>query len=189
MVSSEEADEVLVERVGKGDRLAASTLIMRHSDKVMAICYRMLGERSVAEDAVQETFLKLWKNASKWSPQGALFRTWLYRIAMNTCLDRLRKGGREAPEEAAPEQVDPAIPADQALMSDERAGTVKAAVDQLPERQRQAIILCHFEEVSNIEAAEVMEVSVEAVESLLARGRRALRKALDPLRPDLLAGE
>lgn len=144
----------------------------------MAICYRMLGERSAAEDAVQETFLRLWTNAHQWRPQGAKFSSWLIRVAMNQCLDRLRRSGREAPEDAAPERADDAPAADERMEADEQAVVVRAAVAGLPERQRQAIILSHYEEMSNIEIADIMETSVEAVESLLGRGRRQLRVQL-----------
>ncbi|HXI86704.1 MAG TPA: sigma-70 family RNA polymerase sigma factor, partial [Parvularculaceae bacterium] len=161
---------------------------LRHTDRIFGACYRMLGERSAAEDAAQETFLRLWKSAERWRPQGAKFETWLYKVAMNVCLDRLRKRGRELPEEAAPEMVDGALRADEAMMADERAQAVQAAIDGLPERQREAIVLCCYQELSNIEAAKVMEVSVEALESLLARGRRALKDALLPRREELLEG-
>lgn len=188
MAGGEESDESLVARAGRGDRAAASALVLRHTDRIFAACYRMMGERAGAEDAAQETFLKLWKHAGAWRPQGAKFETWLYRVAMNACLDRLRKRGREAPEEAAPEQADSALRADESLAAQERANAVKAALDALPERQRLAIALCHYQELSNIEAAEVMEISVEAVESLLARGRRSLRAALAGQRDELLEG-
>ena len=154
----------------------------------MGVCYKMLGERSAAEDAAQETFLRLWKHAGRWRSKGAKFETWLYRVAMNICLDRLRKRGREAPEEAAPEQVDQALRADAALMADERRAKVEEAIAELPKRQRMAITLCHYQELSNIEAAEIMEASVEAVESLLARARRSLRDKLLPSKDELMEG-
>ena len=188
MTVSQDPDEALVRRAGAGDRLAASTLVLRHTDKIMALCYRMLGERASAEDAVQETFLKLWKNAASWTPKGAKFQTWLYRVAMNVCLDRLRKSGREAPEEAAPEQIDASPSADGVMIEAEQASVVKAALDGLPERQRQAIVLCHYQELSNGEAADIMGASVEAVESLLSRARRALRAKLAPMREELMEG-
>lgn len=188
MRSDVDSDEALVTRAGRGDRTAAGELILRHSDRVMGVCYRMLGERAAAEDAAQETFLKLWRNAAKWEPRGAKFSTWLYRVASNVCLDRLRRGGREAPEEAAPERIDDAPHADERLMAADRAAAVHAAIAQLPERQRLAIALCHYEELSNIEAAAVMETTVEAVESLLGRARRGLRRTLAPMREELLEG-
>ena len=154
----------------------------------MGACYRMLGERSAAEDAAQETFLRLWKHAARWRNEGAKFETWLYRVAMNICLDRLRKSGREAPEEAAPEQIDHEPRADAKMIEADRRRIIEDALARLPERQRLAITLCHYQELSNIEAASVMEVSVEAVESLLSRARRALRKTLSPAREELLQG-
>ncbi len=175
-------------RAGRGDRVAASALVLRHTDKIMGACYRMLGERAAAEDATQETFLRLWTHAGSWRDTGAKFETWLYRVAMNICLDRLRKRGREAPEDAAPEQIDGTLRADQAMVEDERRAAVQAAVDALPDRQRLAVTLCHYQELSNIEAAAIMEASVEAVESLLARARRTLRARLTPARTELMEG-
>ncbi len=153
---------------------------------IYAACYRMLGSRPAAEDAAQETFLRLWRNAAKWKPQGAKFETWLYRVAMNYCLDQLRKRKREAPEEAAPERADPADRQDQTVFAAERRFAIDEALAQLPERQKLAITLCHYQELSNIEAAEIMEISVEALESLLARGRRALKQSLAPMREHLM---
>lgn len=188
MAFGEDSDEALVARAGRGDRAAASTLVLRHTDRIFAASYRMLGERAGAEDAVQETFLRLWKNAARWKPQGAKFQTWLYKVAMNVCLDKLRKRGREAPEEAAPERADASPGADEQLISEERRAAVDSALAELPERQRLAITLCHYQELSNVEAATVMEISVEAIESLLARGRRALRDALFMRRGELMEG-
>ncbi len=153
---------------------------------IYAASYRMLGSKHAAEDAAQETFLRLWRHAGKWKPQGAKFETWLYRVAMNICLDQLRKKKREAPEDAAPEQADSADRQDQAIFLRERRFAIDEALEKLPERQRMAITLCHYQELSNIEAAEIMEVSVDALESLLARGRRALRDALAPMREHLM---
>lgn len=153
---------------------------------IYAASYRMLGSKHAAEDVVQETFLRLWRHASKWKPKGAKFETWLYRVAMNICVDQLRKTKREAPEEAAPERADGADRQDQTLFLSERRFAIDEALEQLPERQRMAITLCHYQELSNIEAAEIMEVSVDALESLLARGRRKLRDLLAPMREHLL---
>ncbi len=180
-----DSDEALVKRAGEGDRQAASFLVARHTDKIYAVCFRTLRNRAAAEDATQETFLRLWVNASKWRPQGAKFETWLYRVAMNICLDQLRKTKREAPEEAAPERADSAPRQDDALLAGEKRLAVDEALETLPARQRAAISLCHYQELSNIDAAEVMGVSVEALESLLARGRRALRDRLMPMRESL----
>lgn len=181
-----ESDEALVRRAGAGDRTAAGALVERHAKMIYAASYRMLGSKAAAEDAAQETFLRLWKNAASWKPQGAKFETWLYRVAMNVCLDQLRRRRREAPEEAAPERADPADRQDQVLFAAERRFAIDEALARLPERQRLAVTLCHYQELSNIEAAEIMAISVDALESLLARGRRALKESLAPLREHLL---
>ena len=184
----EDSDADLVRLAGRGDRIAASALIVRHADKVLAVCVRMLGNRAAAEDATQETFLRLWKNADRWEPKGAKFETWLIRIAMNYCLDQLRKSGREVNTEEMPEPVDPAPRQDDYMLQQDRQRTVDEALAVLPTRQRQALILSYFQELTNIEGAQIMDVSVDAFESLLSRGRRSLRKKLDPVGLTILSG-
>ena len=100
---------------------------------IYAASYRMLGSKAAAEDAVQETFMRLWRHAAKWKPQGAKFETWLYRVAMNICLDQLRKTKREAPEDAAPERSDSADRQDQKIFAAERRFAIDEALDKLPE--------------------------------------------------------
>lgn len=190
MSVSDESDEELAGRAGRGDRAAAGALVARHADRIFATCYRMLGERAAAEDAAQETFVRLWKHAGRWRPQGARLEAWLYRIAMNICLDMLRRRRRfvSAPETSLLERVDDAPSALEHLEANETRAAVATALAALPERQRAAIVLCHYQELSNIDAAAALGVSVEAVESLLARGRRAMREKLLLQRSDLLEG-
>ena len=174
-------DAELVARVGRGDRAAAQALMARHLPKMLALARRMLTDRAEAEDAVQETFLRLWTNAARWRPGQAKFETWLYRVTLNQCYDRLRKKPA-ASLEAAAHVPDAGPPPDAGLDDAAVAAEVEAALGQLPERQRAAILLCHYQERGNIEAAEMLGVSVEALESLLARGRRTLRMKLAHLR-------
>lgn len=188
MHDGEHSDEALAARAGRGDRLAAGALVVRHTDKIFAASFRMLKNRAAAEDVTQETFLRLWKHASGWRSQGARLETWLYKVAMNLCIDHLRRGQREAPEAAAPERADPAPPADDAMAAIERRREVEAAINALPERQRMAITLSHYQELPNDETAEILGISVEAVESLLARGRRALKERLMARRAELMEG-
>ena len=174
-------DAELVVRAGKGDRAAAQALMARHLPKLLALARRMLHDRTEAEDAVQEVFLRLWTHAARWHPGPAKFETWLYRVAMNQCFDRLRKKPTVALEAAA-QVADPGPRPEERLERAELAVQVASALDELPERQRAAILLCHYQECGNIEAAEMLGVSVEALESLLARGRRTLRTKLAYLR-------
>ena len=125
----------------------------------------------------QETFVRAWKQARAWRPGAAKFDTWMHRVALNLCYDRLRRR-REAPTDTPPEVVDDGPAPDRGLQAMETGERVAAAMGALPDRQREAIVLCHYQELSNIEAAALMGVSVEALESLLSRGRRALRAAL-----------
>lgn len=181
--SDNDVDVELLQRVAAGDQSAARALADRHVGRVLGLATRLLTDPVEAEDVAQEAMLRAWRIASRWDPTGAKFSTWLHRVALNLCYDRLRKR-RTAPLEAAPEPEDP-TPSAQAMMEaqDDRAA-LRAALETLPERQRTAILLRHFEERSNPEIAEALSVSVEAVESLLARGRRALKAALGPQRDE-----
>jgi RNA polymerase sigma-70 factor, ECF subfamily len=182
-VMASDPDRELVARVGRGDRAAAQILVSRHLTKLLSLSRRMLSDAAEAEDAVQDTFLKLWTHAARWRPGGARFETWLFRVALNQCYDRLRKK-RGVSLDEAPEMADPAPGPERALQDAALAGAVQVALDALPARQRAAILLCHYDGRGNGEAAEILGISVEAVESLLSRGRRTLRERLGHLRED-----
>lgn len=173
-------DEALLTRVARGDPAAVRALVARKLPRLLALGQRMLGEVSEAEDVAQETFVRAWKNAGTWKPGGARFDTWLHRVALNLCYDRLRRR-REVTVDALPELQDEGPAPDRGLQADDVGRRVAAAMGALPDRQREAVTLCHYQELSNIEAAALMEVSVEALESLLSRGRRALRVALSDM--------
>ncbi|MBI1339548.1 RNA polymerase sigma factor [bacterium] len=180
-------DGDLVRRVGEGDRRAAAELVRRHLPRMVGLARRMLGDASEAEDVAQEVFLRVWKHAAKWKPGQAKFETWMHRVAMNLCLDRLRRGSRNGGEVPA-DLPDEHASTTRALDVEQRRERVQRALDQLPERQRAALVLCYYQEKSNIEAAEIMDVSVEALESLLSRARRALKSGLAAERAELLNG-
>lgn len=185
------SNDALVLLFGRGEGAAAGILIARLGPKVLGVATRMLkGDRADAEDIVQEAFLRLWKRAPDWDAGGAAqVGTWLCHVASNLCIDRLRKSRRNAPLEDAAEPADPAPSADARLQAGERMAALDAALATLPERQREAVILRHIEGFANPEIAAVMEISVEAVESLVARGKRALTLALAPQREELSHGE
>lgn len=170
-------DQDLVVRVGRGDRAAVQALIARKLPRMLALARRMLGDPVDAEDVAQEVFLRAWRQARTWKPGAARFDTWLHRVALNLCYDRLRRR-REEPMAEPPEQVEPGASAEQRLQDEQLGRRVDAALARLPPRQREAIVLCHYQGMSNIDAAALMEVSIEALESLLSRGRRALRAML-----------
>ncbi|WP_291221670.1 RNA polymerase sigma factor [Dokdonella sp.] len=168
----------LVARVGRGEGHAARTLVSRKLPRLLALAQRMLGDRSEAEDVAQECMLRVWQRASAWRPGVARFDTWLHQVALNLCHDRLRMRRRTHPDAEVPDRIDPDPLPEQRIAADERGKRVEEALHALPERQREAIVLQHFQGLSNQEAAAAMEISVEALESLLSRARRNLRQQL-----------
>ena len=187
MASSADPDEDLVRRVGGGDPAAIQALMARKLPRMLALAQRMLNDAAEAEDVAQEAMLRAWKQAPRWTPGKARIDTWLHRVALNLCYDRLRRR-REIATDTPPEQVWDGPSPDRGLLAAETGGRVQLALAALAERQREAIVLCHYQELSNIEAAALMDISVEALESLLSRGRRALRQALADLRPGAEGG-
>ena len=171
-----EADQVLMERVSQGDAQAFQQLVDAGIDRVLAVARRTLGDEAEAEDVAQEVFLRLWRQAEKWQGGRAQVSTWLYRVTVNACIDRLRSRKEETVKDV-PEIVAEATQ-QQTMEEDDLRHTMDAALQQLPERQRLALVLFHYESMSMNAVAEAMDASVEAVESLLARGRRSLKKKL-----------
>lgn len=192
---NEPSDEELIRRAGQGDRLAYADLVRRHLGRVTGLAQRIMGSRADAEEIAQEAFMRVWTKAPNWqstasaagvAPEGtAKFSTWLYRVVVNLCIDRKRRPAHRPMDES----IDPP---DMAPLAPDRIGStqigarVNEAVARLPERQRTALTLCFFEELSNREAAEIMALTPGAVESLLVRARRALRVALAGMAADLL---
>lgn len=184
LASSPAEDDLLMRRYAAGDAGAAAALIAAHAPRVLSLARRMLGEAAEAEDVAQEAMLRLWRAAPDWRAGEAGVGAWLRRVASNLCLDRLRRR-RESPAAEPPDRPDERPAALDRLAQDERAAALRAALAELPERQRLAIVLRHFEERPNPEIAAILETSVEAVESLLARGRRQLAARLIPRRAEL----
>lgn len=182
---TDQTDEALLQRFAQGDRAAARALTLRLTPKVMGHAYRLLGQREEAEDVAQEAMFRLWRVAPAWRAGEAQVTTWLYRVVANLCTDRLRRRGRMAPLDAVPDLPDERGGPAQDMQSRARADALQGALNALPERQRQAVVLRHIEEIGNPEIAEIMQISVEAVESLTARGKRALSAALSSKRDAL----
>lgn len=182
MALTADPDEELVRRVGQGDPAAIQAMVARKLPRMLALAHRMLGDAVEAEDVAQDAMLRAWRQAPRWTPGKAKFDTWLHRVALNLCYDRLRRR-REIPTDTPPERRDEGPAPDRGLMAADVGARVDAALARLPDRQREAIVLCHYQELTNIEAAALMKISVEALESLLSRGRRALRLALADIRP------
>ncbi|WP_010187353.1 RNA polymerase sigma factor [Sphingomonas sp. PAMC 26605] len=176
-MSADDPDSALVARVARGDPAATRLLVSAKLPRILALAARMLRDTAEAEDVAQETFVRVWRTAAAWQPGRARFDTWLHTVVLNLCRDRLRRR-REVNGDTMPEVADPTPDAEAALIESERGYAVAEAIAALPERQREAILLVHYQELSGDEAAAALGVSVEAVESLLARGRRTLRARL-----------
>ena len=165
--------------VQAGDQQAYTRLLDRHLNSVHAYVFRMTSNRADAEDIAQETFLRVWHRARTFRPGRVRFTTWLYRIAHNLCVDEFRK--RRATVDTELEAMpDDAPGADDLSIAEERRKAVHTGVAALPERQRSALVLCQIQGRSNREAAQILGVSVDALESLIARARRTLRARLGP---------
>ncbi|MEL7255927.1 MAG: RNA polymerase sigma factor [Pseudomonadota bacterium] len=176
--------EALLRLYANGDRDASRLLTARLLPRVLSHATRMLGNRAEAEDVAQEAMLRLWKIAPDWRMGEAKVTTWLYRVVGNLCTDRLRRRRGVGLDQVPEPQDDTASPADK-MQEKARADALQAALSRLPGRQAQAVILRHIENLGNPDIAEIMDISVEAVESLIARGKRALTADLTRQRDEL----
>lgn len=181
------SDEALLVLYANGDGDAARELALRLVPRILGYARRTLGDAAEAEDIAQEVMLRLWRAAPTWRSGEAQVSTWAYRVAANLCTDRLRARSRrpaQAIDDVA-EPADAAPTAEDEMIEAQRQQALTAALADLPDRQRQAVTLRHIEGLANPEIAVVMQVGVEAVESLIARGKRALAAALSQRRREL----
>ena len=183
-LQKKDADHALLAAFADGDRRAAQQLTERLMQKIYAHAYYRLGNTSDAEDVTQEAFLKLWKVASSWKQDKAQVSTWLYRVVSNLCKDRYRRTtleGTASTQEPTDENASPTY----GLEEQYRQKALYAAMSLLTESQRLAVQLRHIDELTNPQIAEIMGLSVEAIESLIARGKRKLTKILQSHKSEL----
>jgi RNA polymerase sigma-70 factor (ECF subfamily) len=180
-VSSEDAysaldDAQLMARLAEGDGAALTALVRRYQRHVLETAYRLTGDRTLAEDVGQETFVRVWRSARRYEPT-ARFSTWLYRIVLNLCIDASRKRGSLsfAPSELSEER---SAPASDPIERNEQVAVVRRAVAALPERQRIALVMHRFSGLSCREIVEATGWSSSSVESLLVRAYASLRQTL-----------
>ena len=174
-------------RIGRGDRTAYAMLVGRHLPRHLGFATKLLGNSAEAEEVMQEAFIRVWKHAVNWDlSRETRFTTWFYRVITNLCYDVCRKRrpfeGTDVLDQIASEDDD----AEKVIALGQRSQQVRNALEELPQRQRTAISLSYFEGLSNREAADVMEVSLNSLESLLVRGRRNLAEILSDDKESLL---
>jgi RNA polymerase sigma-70 factor (ECF subfamily) len=175
-------DAALVAAAAAGDAAAFRALVDRHLAGALAVARRMLRDDAEAEDVAQDAMLRLWRSADGLDIGTMGLRPWLRRVVSNLCVDRMRSGKRLTVTDEVPERAEPATQLSD-LEARDTSQRVDAALKALPDRQRTALTLFHYEGLSQIEVGQIMGISDEAVESLLARARRTLKAALrDDLR-------
>lgn len=173
---AEDADHALMRRIARKDENAYRELVGKYLNFCVRFGERMTGSRPDAEEIAQDVLLKVWGEAPHWRPE-AKFSTWLYRVMTNRCIDYRRKIVPFAPVDAA-EMADAAPPADEAMIREQQALRIRAALFDLPERQRAAVVLSYYEGVSNAQAAEAMGMQLGAFQQLLFRARQNLKDSL-----------
>lgn len=176
-------DEDLMTLVAQGDRRAFEILTKRHLHRVYGQARCMVKRQQDAEDVAQDVFTRLWVYGPKWKTGEAAFTTWLHRVVANCCYDFLRKHTHDAKKIEIDENI-AGTDKDQetGLIQRQKKERVARALQELPERQRMAVTLCYFQEMTNPEAAKVMDIHIKALEGLLVRARKALRPVLEEMR-------
>ncbi len=177
-----ETDEELIVRVAQGDIRAFELLVARYQKQALRAAQRFVYNRQEAEDLSQEAFLIVFRKAHTYEPKAS-FKTWFFTILFNLCRNSVKKKkpvylSSDSSETEIPRSLDPAGQFDRQQIQQALA----KAILKLPENQRAAFILCHYENFSYADAARSLGVSVKAVESLLVRAKRQLREELDWLR-------
>ena len=173
------SDDALLVLFANGSPAAAQELTRRLMPRVFAQAYHKLRNRADAEDVTQDAFMKLWRIAPDWKQDQAKVSTWLYRVVENACIDRLRRNKTSAPlDDVGFEPADDRPSVSEQMQDKSRVDALYAAIDTLPERQAAALRMRHLEDRSNIEIAQILDLSVEAVESLVSRAKRTLTAQL-----------
>ena len=174
----DKTDDTLLEHIGQGSHQAFRVLVERHTMRFFRLAFRYVAERTAAEDMVQRAFLKLWEKPERWdASKGVKFTTWFSRIIINQSLDLQKKHKPLALPDHI-ELVDDRAGQEARLIQAQQQRVLELAIQKLPMRQQTALNLCFYEEETNKHAAEVMQISVGAVESLLMRAKANLREAL-----------
>ncbi|MBV6343359.1 MAG: sigma-70 family RNA polymerase sigma factor [Candidatus Magnetobacterium sp. LHC-1] len=172
-------DETLLVHIAGGEEGAFAELVRRHSQRFYRIAYRFSTNREEAQDIVQEAFLKLWERPQLFKVTGKTrFTTWFYRVVINLCIDYSRRPGAVELTDDMMNVPDTGITPDVAMDARRMQVYLEHCIAQLPLRQRMALNLCFYEGVSNKDAAEIIGVSLKALQSLLMRAKGSLKEKM-----------
>ena len=172
----EEDERQTIERMLAGGELAFRQIVDQHTQRIFNYARRMTSNSTEAEDIAQETFIRFWVSRDRFDPDRVKLTTWLHRIAHNLCVDYFRR--RQLQQRQSPAESDSHENPDTDYELNLRAAIVRKALMTLSERQRSAIVLCHYQNFSQHDAAHILDLSVGALESLLRRGRYKLKQIL-----------
>lgn len=177
-------DAKLLELIKKREKPAFAVLVRRHNERFYRVAYRFSGNRTESEDIVQEAFIKLWERPEMWhAGRNTAFTTWFYRVVVNMCLDYLKKKRPLALEDGNT-IADERYTQEESLLVNEKQFLLESHIQSLPQRQRTALNLCFYEELSNQEAADIMCINIKALQSLLMRAKFTLREKIGELYAD-----
>jgi RNA polymerase sigma-70 factor (ECF subfamily) len=180
LIERPDKDDELILRIAGGDQVAFRYLTEKYTRRMLALAEQMTNSSADADDIVQDVFLKVWTVAPNWQPGGpAQFTTWLHRVVVNACLDRRRRTARLYMSlDEIDDLADESRNGFDSVLAEERDRAIRAAISDLPDRQRAAVSLFYYCEMTAPQVAHVLELSVPTVESLLVRGKRGLKKTL-----------
>lgn len=191
-LTSDDHDVALMARISTGDQAAFAELVERHQQRVLNIVYRYLGRESEAEDIAQEAFLRVYRASSRYQPT-ARFTTWLFQIVANLCLNTRRNRSRKPVHlvSGQPDDEDGYDPLNSApdtrhdevgsgAERDEMGALVREVLQEIPDKQRMALVLAHYEGAGYQEIGEALDMNANAAKQLCHRARESMRKKLDP---------
>lgn len=177
MKLSKDESITLMQRISRKEYAALLILMKEFTGPLTSFAYRFLGSRELAEEAVQDVFLNLWRKADTWQPK-ALLSTYLFQLTRNRCIDETRKASFKKHDEIPEDFRDSSVSVLERFERNDREKAVKKAVSSLPENQRTALLLCYYEDIPQKEAATVMKISISALEGLLFRAKKSLKETL-----------
>lgn len=171
-MASAEITTLQLQQIAQGDKAAFAQLLASQLPPVIAFIKRYIKEHAQAEDIAQETFIRVWQHAQQWQQRDTSPRSWIFRIAYHLCIDVLRRQKLTTDETETLVELQSV---EETVIANNQQQHLRIAMASLPERQRTALYLCAYQGLSNKEAAAILNIGVDALESLLARARRSLR--------------